>query len=399
MVRGGSLLALILLVAAAFVTAGWYSVTSSEQPGTSAASEVEARAATPLYVSPTGSDGNPCTRARPCASLDQAYRRARPGQVVAIAAGRYPAQTIRADPGKAGAADVVFRPARRARVTIVGELLVEASHVELRGLKATLWKSRLGVDQTFRNLDVGLFYIHGSRNVRVLGGDVGPYENSDSQIASLDGRVPTKILIEGVRFHDARKTDPKAHTECLQIGSGVGVTIRANRFQRCADHDIFIRSWGDTNDSPHPLRDFLIENNFFDGPVGGHYSLRLSEQEGWPCERFLIRNNSALGNMYSNCEARDVLFLSNLQPSKTAFSCTEGNGAEWDYNTYAEGEPCGPHDQVAPLGFVNEATLDLHLEPGAAARGTGHPTNHPQADIDGDRRPTGTRPDAGADES
>jgi hypothetical protein len=398
MVRGGSLFALTLLVAAAFVTAGWYSVSHDEQPS-SVSATTSSRAATAIVVSPSGSDDNPCTRAAPCQSFDRAYRRAQPGQVVEITAGRYPDQTIRADPRKQGAADVVFRPARRARVVIEGELIVEASHVELRGLKATLWKSRLGTDQTFRNLDVGLFYIHGSRDVRVLGGDVGPYDDTDSQIASLEGRVPTKILIQGVRFHDARKVDPKAHTECLQIGSGVGVIIRSNRFQRCADHDILIRSWGNVNDSPHPLRDFLIENNFFDRPVGGHYSLRLAAQEGWPCEHFLIRNNSALGNMYSDCEAKDVAFLSNLQPTKTAFSCSQGKGAEWDYNTYAEGEPCGPHDQVAPLGFVNEAKLDLHLAPGAAARGTGHPTNHPQADIDGDRRPAGTQPDAGADES
>jgi hypothetical protein len=399
MVRGGSLLALTLLVAAAFVTAGWYSVARDEQPRTAAAASPGQVAGSTIVVAPSGSDTNPCTRAAPCKTFDRAYRRARPGQVVELAAGRYPDQTVRADARKTGAADVVFRPARRARVTIDGELVVEASHVEFRGFKATLWKSRLGTDQTFRNLDVGLFYIHGSRNVRVLGGDVGPYDNTDSQIASLDGRVPTKLLIEGVRFHDARKTDPKAHTECLQIGSGVGVTIRGNRFLRCADHDIFIRSWGNVNDSPHPLRDFLIENNFFDRPVGGHYSLRLSEQEGWPCEHFLIRNNSALGNMYSNCEAKDVLFLSNLQPTKSGFACSEGNGAEWDYNTYAEGEPCGPHDQIAPLDFVDEKTLDLHLEPGAAARGSAHPTNHPLLDIDGDRRPTRSRPDAGADES
>lgn len=399
MVRGGSLLALTLLIAAAFVTAGWYSVAREPGPRTTAAVDTEARLATTVFVSPSGSDENPCTRAAPCESLDRAYRRAKPGQVVEIAAGRYPEQTIRSDPRKTSSTDVLFRPARRARVIIEGGLVVEASHVELRDLKAGLWKSRLGTDQTFRNLDVGLFFIHGSRGVRVLGGDVGPYDNNDSQIASVEGRVPTDILIEGVRFHDARKTDPKAHTECLQIGSGIRVTIRGNRFQRCADQDILIRSWGNVNESPHPLRDFLIENNFFDRPVRGYYSLRLAKQEGWPCERFLVRNNSALANMYSDCEAKDVVFLSNLQPTKTAFSCTQSYGAKWDYNTYAEGEPCGPNDQIAPLGFVNEEQLDLHLQPGAAARGSAHPTNVPRSDIDGERRPAGSRSDAGADES
>ncbi len=102
--------------------------------------------------------------------------------------------------------------------------------------------------------------------------------------------------------------------------------------------------------------------------------------------------------MYSDCEAKDVAFLSNIQPAKTAFSCTKSYGSLWDYNTYAEGEPCGPHDQIAPLGFVNPEKLDLHLRPGAAARGQAHPTNHPETDIDGEPASGDGRSDAGADE-
>ncbi len=227
MVRGISLLALTLLTAAGFLAAGWYSVSRVDEPRVSAGAQHGSGSSEPLAVAPTGSDDNPCTIAAPCASLDRAYRRARPGQVVEIAGGTYPEQTIRADPRKTSGEDVVLRPAPHSRVVIDGGLVVEASHIELRGLKAGLWKSRLAADQTFRNLDVGLFFIHGSRNVRVLGGDVGPYDDNDSQIASVDGQVPTDILIERVRFHDARKVDPKAHTECLQIGSGVRVVIRA----------------------------------------------------------------------------------------------------------------------------------------------------------------------------
>jgi hypothetical protein len=163
----------------------------------------------------------------------------------------------------------------------------------------------------------------------------------------------------------------------------------------CADHDIFIRSWGNANDSPHPLPDFTIENNFFGKTLRGYYSLRLAEQTGWPCERFVVRNNSALQNMYSDCEAGDVRFIANLQPSNTTRACA---GSVWDYNVYAEGEACSPNDIVAPLGYVNPEALDLHLAPGSAALGHGPPDGVAVTDIDGQQRPRGDRPDAGADE-
>ena len=62
-------------------------------------------AATPpsLYVSAQGSDGAPCTQARPCLSFDRAYRIAAAGQVVEVAGGTYGTQTIHPDPSKASA--------------------------------------------------------------------------------------------------------------------------------------------------------------------------------------------------------------------------------------------------------------------------------------------------------
>jgi hypothetical protein len=349
------------------------------------------------YVSPSGSDAAPCTEAAPCASLDRAYRRARPGHVVVMAAGTYPAQTIEPKPLKRAGPNVVIRPAPGARVVIDGALVVRASRLELRGLTATRWESVSADHQIFRDMDVGVLYIKGSTHVSVIGGDVGPYENDDSQIKSHEGRVPANLLFDGVYFHDAIKENPKAHTECLQFGSGIGVVIRRSRFERCANHDIFIRSWGTANGTAHPLRDFTIENNFFGKTTSGYYSLRLAAQEGWPCERFLIRNNSALQNMYSDCEARDVRFLANIQPSQSRRNCERSDGGVWDWNVYGDGQRCGAHDIVRRTRFRNPDDLDLHLTENAAAVGRGARGSVPAEDIDGQARPLG-EPDAGADE-
>lgn len=64
------------------------------------------------------------------------------------------------------------------------------------------------------------------------------------------------------------------------------------------------------------------------------------------------------------------------------------------------GAACGPNDFIVggDVGYVDSATLDLHLGPGSAAVDRGNPLEFPTHDIDGDARPVGLAPDAGADE-
>ena len=79
-------------------------------------------------------------------------------------------------------------------------------------------------------------------------------------------------------------------------------------------------------------------------------------------------------------------------------STSEETGVKWDHNVIGSGVPCGPTDVVAPFQFRNPAKLDLHLSAGSPAIGRGDPAGYPATDIDGQRRPRGSAPDAGADE-
>src|SRR5438128_3316029 len=121
-----------------------------------------AKAAAPpaLLVSPTGSDANACTQGAPCATLDRAYRAAAPGQVVQIAAGKYPYQEIDADAAKTSNAHVVFEPAPGASVYILtlafgnGTGTPAASHVTVRNIHAgELQAFTPARDLTWINLD------------------------------------------------------------------------------------------------------------------------------------------------------------------------------------------------------------------------------------------------------
>jgi hypothetical protein len=95
-----------------------------------------------------------------------------------------------------------------------------------------------------------------------------------------------------------------------------------------------------------------------------------------------------------------VQFIGNVMRYSSCKSQPSASGPvaplAFKYNVQ-QGGTCGPTDVNAPLGFVDPAR-NLHLRAGAAAINHGDPASYPARDIDGNRRPRGPRPDAGADE-
>ena len=84
---------------------------------------------------------------------------------------------------------------------------------------------------------------------------------------------------------------------------------------------------------------------------------------------------------------------SNLAPNDGCAS-----GVSYRYNVWS-GRACGATDKTAvSLGFLDPASLNLHLAAGAAAINAGDPGSYPAQDMDGQARPMGGTPDAGADE-
>jgi hypothetical protein len=257
---------------------------------------------------------------------------------------------------------------------------------------------------TIRNVVAdGAVFITGASNVSVLGGQVySPVPvASDSQIASIQGKVPTNILIDGVAFHDFQDIGPGNyhHIECLQVGAATNLTIRNSSFRNCATHDIFIRSWGTVNNSPSPLTNVIIENNFFARTSGGFYGVQILDDlwKGPPQTSFVIRNNSSLDTILVRVSNGTALVRGNIIPSMSAYFCGAYGQNKWfDYNLYGTGVGCGLHDRIGDPKFVDAAALDLRVQAGSAALGQGDQANHPQLDIDGKLRPVRARPDAGA---
>jgi hypothetical protein len=142
-----------------------------------------------------------------------------------------------------------------------------------------------------------------------------------------------------------------------------------------------------------------FENNWFDKPwPDGTYAISFSQPDsGGTYENVLIRNNSFVTPLL----LRPEINWRNLQVIGNVGVRTGGDCRDYvsRYNVWSSMAPCSTTDRQAPPGFVNPSAFDLHLRPDSAAVDRGDPTSYPATDIDGEARPRGGAPDAGADES
>ncbi|MEA2659841.1 MAG: hypothetical protein QOF64_2440 [Candidatus Binatota bacterium] len=356
------------------------------------------------FLSPTGVDRGGCRRKkRPCLTFNYAYQEAMRGEIVEVAAGDYADQTITSNAVKTGSGRVIFRPAEKAKVSL-GKIRVEASNVELRNMRTPEWYAAPGSrNLVFRNIRVkGAIFITSASRISVIGGSVGPGTNFSPEIKAAAGSTvaPRNILIDGVTFHDWTRTDLSAHVDCLHVLTVDGLVVRNSRFRNCEAFNILFTQYGDAG----PPRHVVIENNFFDCCRSGFYSVYLSGQPalngGSPFRDFLIRFNSAnkgfaVGETTTDA-ASDVRFDSNVAPIPNRLLCA-WTGVSWSYNVWqGKGSRCSKSDRVARPGFLDPVNLDFRLRRGAAPVDRGNPTDFPARDIEGNRRPSGRAPDAGA---
>jgi hypothetical protein len=425
-------------------------------------------AATAVYVSPQGSDKARCTKSAPCKSFDRGYVVARPGQTILLAAGTYPSQTVKVDPTKVNArSNVVFRPAPGATVTIAGDLAMLGSHATFLGSAAPYdFKLRKLTNIATRgpttsnhvefvNLHGETFTIGPNRDITVKGGDWGPsvachargsttprsgwcpagsiysktgntgsagsYENGIGPDGTIKNQWPRNIVLDGVTIHDQNSLDlARLHSGGLFIISGRGITIRNSKFLRNVVYQIQIQDF--TNKSCcgmsfGPVRDVVIENNWFGQPVTGlndpggdtagdrQPELQLDPRGGRCWSNWLIRFNSfhrmpALGFDAQPC-FDNVRVIGNVG-QHPGLQCFAGaKGLTWAYNAWVGGQ-CGPSDvALTTLPYVSDTVghEDYHLT-GGPAQGlvtATAPDFSLTRDIEGRPRPAGAR-DAGANQ-
>ena len=281
-------LAVVVLAVVAVTVTGC----GEDEPAKRAARATATPVPASLFVSPTGSDEDACTRAEPCGSLAGAYRAAAPGDVVDVAAGDYGEQSIPFVEGRGGP-PVELRAAAGADVRLSG-LAIEGDLVTVRAMAV----ESVGVASEGRTVsDVQLIdligrrlWVNGVRRVLVQG---GKYGGVTDETPVKVGSKPSShdVSFDGVLFHDARAKTETAHLECVMALDVQGLTVRNSRFRGCGVFGLLVGHL--FGRSP---RDVLIERNVFEpahkwtGEVAP-YSMMVGELEG-PAERFVFRENT-----------------------------------------------------------------------------------------------------------
>jgi hypothetical protein len=395
-----------------------------------------------LFVTSTGSDSAPCSTSAPCRSFDRAYHLATPGQIVQIAAGTYPPQTMTYDASKAGAtANVVFESVP-GQLAVVGGIVGDGiSHVTFVGdshrdltpptagitLKPTPAAMDTGADFHVKNcarfvdvenIDMRQFGIEGSDNITIDGGTVGGYDNlgGDSFVGGpylgrgtpyCNAENPASILITHVVFHDVLRTNlPSAHPDCLQFYGTASSVVDGNVFLRCGTSDLIARPnlglWsGDTIDS------LVIQNNILTPAVEGGAILVLGAHAD-VCGHIVVAYNTSTGDGLSpfDCASYGSLeVVGNYQRGQLQFACSVilPKAAVYAYNVIGlaggkgSASSCGRSSFLSgDPQFVDAAAGNFRISRGSPLTGRGDPASHPPTDIDGRPRPIRAAPDAGA---
>lgn len=213
-----------------------------------------------VLVSAVGGQAAVRPAIQPGQSWDAACEAAAPGDVIPLAAGNHPSQSIAC---RKVAPGIVFRPVAGAKV-VVGRDGQQESCISLRGSTYVTVEgvstSTYSIDGkpgqcgvaagrgdahhlTFRNVDAGTVFI-AADDVRIIGGDYGPAVDHETLISprtcavSDDSCMPQRILIDGAYFHDYRRAN--THMQCIAFWGGDDVTIRNSRFSNCAVFSIFV---------------------------------------------------------------------------------------------------------------------------------------------------------------
>jgi len=352
------------------------------------------------YLSPSGADTNPCTQAAPCKTLSRGYKAAPSGGTVVLAAGTYSGQQeVRVDSTKTG--KVTFQPATGAAVTI-DAIDVFAKNVEFRSLTLTndIYLKCGSDNVVFRQSKARNFYVRSANNITFVDSEFGPSANANNKIGEdgngCIGVTPKNIVLDRVWMHDFF-TQPfnSEHMECIAMDGVQGLTIRQSKFYRCEDFVILFKPTAGITD----VRDITLENNWFGHPEpDGTSTLQFSTPGSASYTNVLIRNNSFDGSL--------TLFTAGVTYSNfrivgnvgTDISGVCGSGVTRRYNVWSGSNACNTTEKRAATGYVSQSGFDFHLTAGAAAVGAGDPADFAAVDIDGQARPQGGAPDAGADE-
>ena len=383
-----------------------------------------------LHVAVEGSVAAPCTRARPC-TWKGAFRRARPGALVLVQPGSYPADDASRDSitlfrGRPRSTRPITFACAEPRSTVThssGWFTIKAFHVRIVGGCFRFHALRFGEpgesgvttsDILVQGAHMDGFEIVGADRVTLRGVEVGPntycwaqstprpastkcdpngapYEAFYASRGNEDlpmqpyihnnggGHNPRGTVIEDSWFHDIQSKDAfELHTSCaliwLRPGSPPGNMIfRRNRFENCAvlgllfDHTDGVTIEGNTFGYPTEP----LSNGLGDDVEAdkAQREVVLKTVPGWTPKHWLIRNNS-----FSHGISIDPGLV---RPPFENFRVVENVLGNYTYcvagavflDNLFRGPACGERVTRLPFGYrLRDNALEIDERRGAAVR-------------------------------
>ncbi len=344
-----------------------------------------------LFVAPGGK--GPCEEEAPCGSIDDAYQRARPGEVVELAPGRYPHQRVQHRPDAAVfPTNVVVRPPRAGAATIDGALVL-ASRLTLRGVRST---GPIGLRKEAAYSRLESIVIEGDvkrRKESWAGSAVGLGADHTALVDSvLTGNVDqdllkvqmgaTDVLVEGNRIGGADKGPLAGHVDCIQVQGAHRVVIRRNIIYRCSNSALFISS------HVGPISDVLVESNFIqdclvrtDG-CRGAFAVYLQRDKAGANDTVGLRflHNTVDGRIRLAPDIPGLEMRGNI--IRQLDEC--GSFEDWNLVETTRCPRLSPNDRRGKPVYVDRERVDLRLRAGSPGLGFGVP-GPPPPDIAGER--------------
>jgi hypothetical protein len=336
-----------------------------------------AGAATRL-VAPSGADSGNCS-ASPCRSLGYAYQQSAAGDVISIAAGQYPGQSV-----PAGTKAVTFSAASGVVMRQLGN---EASNVIYEGIEIDAGGQKL----------LG-FYNGDASHVTFRNGRIGNIvDEKGVMLGGWSSTASQHVVFDNVEFHDVLQVGADVHNECIYSQSP-GLTVRNSTFRNCATMDLMITrgSWWD-----QPTYGGLtLENNVFghsingSGPRWHYYGFLVHGNMGQLTDARIVNNTfeNAVGGV-SNAEIGTAsgVWANNIG---SGWECLPGMTYRGNVGKKCDASDTGVASAALAATFLDPLSHDFRLKPGSAAIDVGSAEHAPARDRLGYRRDS--RPDAGA---
>ncbi len=337
-----------------------------------------------LFISPSGSDSNACTEAKPCQTMKHAYKVAAAGETVRLLSGSYPRQKIEEDGSKSSSSHVIFAAASGASVKFTGTIDILESHITIENM--TVQDVTIGnveadggkpnpTDITLLNLTGRNFEIASATHITVEGGSWGPatacaeaytgsYEGNNNAIRQPTSQAPEYIVINKTIIHNVQSDSfQNCHIEGLAIFAGNHVTVSNSKFYENSVYDIFTQS----NSGGHP-DNVTLKDNWFATAVDttGKNGEKVGQGDGIAVGNELSENVTLEGNHFNDVldmnDAEDISKFTNvhvvdnvgIQPY-SSYTCP--SSVEWSKNIW-QNDKCGASDvnlAGAALPYVNTA--------------------------------------------